>query len=287
MDTGFFMVSNHGVSSDLVNQVHQVSANFFTQPLETKRKSQVKTPNIGYLELYEEILGGVESKGDFKEGFDMPCYKHDDPFKVPDVPMWEEAMTEYRDHMILLCNRLTRALALSLDLPEKTMDYLTVDPYASLRLLHYPPSNSATRPADEGMASAPHSENELGAGAHTDYGLMTVVAQDQPGLQILTKNHGWIEAPFIPGSFVVNIGDIVPRLTNDLYTSSPHRVYNFSGTHRYSNVFFFDPAGTCEIDCLPSLRDPDGSSRYAPCTFSEHWQHMIEVTYRKQSDTAV
>jgi isopenicillin N synthase-like dioxygenase len=132
-----------------------------------------------------------------------------------------------------------RGVALSLGLAE---DYFasgyTADPTVLFRIFHYPP--------------APPASDDWGVGEHTDYGLLTLLAQDRHGGLQVRAGTGWIEAPPIPGTFVCNIGDMLDRLTGGLYRSTPHRVKNVSGRERLSFPFFFDPGWDAEVPPLPS-----------------------------------
>jgi isopenicillin N synthase-like dioxygenase len=139
-----------------------------------------------------------------------------------------------------------------------------------LRLLHYPP---APERAEAG---------QLGAGEHTDYGCVTLLATDGVGgLQVRTRDGDWLNAPHVPGAFVCNIGDCLMRWTNDIYVSTPHRVVSPSGQERFSVAFFLDPNPEAEISCLPGCATPDRPARYAPIRGDDFLTSRLSPTYAK------
>jgi isopenicillin N synthase-like dioxygenase len=144
-----------------------------------------------------------------------------------------------------------RGIALSLDLDAGYFaDGYTADPTVLFRIFHYPPS-------------APGAD-DWGVGEHTDYGLLTLLAQDANGGLQVRATDGWIDAPPVSGAFVCNIGDMLDRLTGGWYRSTPHRVRNLSGRDRLSFPFFLDPAFAAEVPPLPrrTASDPNGVSRW-------------------------
>jgi isopenicillin N synthase-like dioxygenase len=119
----------------------------------------------------------------------------------------------------------------------------------------------------------------VGCGAHTDWGAITVLAQDSSGLELRHADGHWIPAPVMPGAFIVNLGDMLARWTNDLYASTPHRVLNRSARDRYSAAYFFDPAFHTKVECLPTCRSAERPPRYPPVTSGEHLAEMHRRTH--------
>jgi isopenicillin N synthase-like dioxygenase len=227
---------------------------------------------------------------DLKEGFSIGIERGPDhPLVVAKVPrhgsnLWPNNADAFRNTtetyfaaVLDLGAHLMRLVAESLELPAAFFDEHFVEPNATLRMLHYPP-----HPA--GAAA-----NQLGCGSHTDWGAITLLAQDDcGGLEVQTPDGQWVRAEPIKNTFVVNIGDLLARWTNDLYKSTPHRVLNnVSGRDRYSLAAFYDPAYRAEIKCLPSCLRDGASPLYEPCTAGEHIQQMYFRTrglpYQKAS----
>lgn len=167
-----------------------------------------------------------------------------------------------------LAERLMRGIALLLDLPEDSFAEFCRDPLITLRLLHYPPQ-------PEGAA-----ENEKGAGAHTDFGGLTLLLQDEVrGLQVFDAASGeWIHAQPIPGAFVVNLGDMIAGRTNDRCRSTLHRVVNVSGRERYSVPFFFSGSPGRLVECLPTCLADGESPKYPPVTVEDHLRSSYDRT---------
>lgn len=144
--------------------------------------------------------------------------------------------------MTQLGHALMEGIALSLGLEGSYFaDRYTADPLILFRIFHYPP-----------QPSGPDASSVWGVGEHTDYGLLTILKQDDAGgLEVKSKS-GWIGAPPIPGTFVCNIGDMLDRMTGGHYKSTPHRVRNLSGRSRLSFPFFFDPNFNAEVKRIES-----------------------------------
>jgi isopenicillin N synthase-like dioxygenase len=285
-DTGFFYVKNHGVPDELVSAQLDWTRRFFELPQEAKRAIDIKNSKCmrGFEGMALQTLD-AGSPPDLKEGMmigrelgpDHPWLKanvpHQGPNQWPDgIPGFREQMEAYLDRVVLLGKHLMRCIALSVDLPEDWFDGGLRDYMSTLRLLHYPPhpSNAAF--------------NQLGAGAHTDWGSITLLLQDDcAGLEVQNAAGDWISATPIEGTFVVNLGDMVQRWTNDLYKSTMHRVLNnTSGRDRYSVPVFFNPDYFYRVECLPTCRSVTGEPKYAPCTVGEHIAEMFRRTYEKK-----
>ena len=186
-----------------------------------------------------------------------------------DLPGFEPTMAGYFEAMRRLAERLMKGIALSLDLSEDYFDTFKKDPVATLRLLHYPPQRKDAAP------------NEKGAGAHTDWGALTLLLQDEVGgLQVFDKNTDeWIHADPVPGTFVVNLGDALAHWTNDMYKSTLHRVVNASGRERYSVPYFYDGDADYEVVCIPKCLKPGEEPKYEPITVEGHLMNMYRKSY--------
>ena len=252
-ECGFFYITGHGVDEGLQRRLEHFSRRFFAQDLEAKMEIRMARGGRawrGYFPVGDELTSG---QPDLKEGVyfgaelgdDHPMTRAGVPMHGPNlfptkIPGFREAVLQYMAAMAVLGHALMRGIALSLDLDESYFaERYTGDPLILFRIFNYPAST--TRAAATGW----------GVGEHTDYGLLTILMQDESGgLQVKSQSR-WIEARPIPGSFVCNIGDMLDRLTGGLYRSTPHRVRNVSGRDRLSFPFFFDPNFNAEVEPLP------------------------------------
>jgi isopenicillin N synthase-like dioxygenase len=281
---GFFYVVNHGVLDALVARVFAESARFFAQSPEKKAEVAIEKSSChrGWFHVGGENLDPAKQKkdGDLKEGIKIgrdlgpehslvqaatPLHG---PNLWPDLPGWRTVMQEYYGAMEDLGHTLLQAFAGALGLDAAYFDNWLDAPMTTLGPLHYPPQKGHI------------TEAQLGAGAHTDYGCLTMLAQDNAGgLQVRNKAGAWIDAPPIPGSFVVNIGDMMERWTNGVFTSTLHRVINISGRERYSLPFFFDPDFSTPVECLATCLAPGEAPKYAPTTAGQHLLDMINASF--------
>lgn len=283
MAHGFFYVADHGVPEDLVAAQFAWAARFFALPEAEKAALDLRNSPArrGWEGIGAQTLD-LSAQPDRKESFYCgPDYPDDHPYiragltnyggnQWPALPGFREQMTAYMAATTALAERLMRALALSLSLPPDYFDRTMADPMLTLRMIRYPP-----HPAD---AAA----DVFGAGAHTDWGAITILAQDDlGGLEVQAADGSWMPATPIPGTFVVNLGDMIPRWTNGLYRSNMHRVINAnpSGRDRYSIPLFYSPNYHARIEAVPGSVPPGEAPRFAPCTAGEHLSEMYRKTY--------
>jgi isopenicillin N synthase-like dioxygenase len=283
-DIGFFTIVGHGVDATLVRRMYDVSREFFDLPAEDKQRVRRPKPeqSRGYIGLGEENLsyGVGRDTTDLKEFFaigpvDVPdeAYYHAPaayPSFAPNVwparPASLRAVyTDYYRAMERLAARLMRAFALALDLREDFFHDKTDRHISGIRVINYP---------DQPAAPAP---GQLRAGAHSDYGALTILkAENVPGgLEVLNRAGEWVAVAPVADSFVINLGDLMMHWTNDRWISTLHRVANpprdaALGSRRQSIVFFYQPNYDALIECLPGCCGPGHPAKYAPVTSGEH-----------------
>ncbi|KPI38210.1 putative iron/ascorbate oxido [Cyphellophora attinorum] len=270
---GFFQVTNHGIAQELQDAVFQQSKEFFNLTESTKSKySQANHPNkLGYEPLRSQNFE-KRTAGDLKEGFfigrDLPldhpyrqqnrihCGENVVPTELASPSTFAEVTKTYHKQMTALAESILSIIAETLGLPSTYFAPFTHEAGAVLRLLHYPPQPVNSDP------------NERGIGAHTDFGSITILMQDDVGgLQVFdAATNSWIDVQPTPGALVVNLGNVMMRWSNDRYISNLHRVINKSGKERYSVPFFYSGKPDFEIGCLPGCEDEDGTCKYEPVT---------------------
>jgi isopenicillin N synthase-like dioxygenase len=288
-ETGFFYIRNHSVPDDLVAGQFAWARRLFDLPLSDKLALHMKhsPTRAGYEPIGGQVLdsqedGSEPGPADLKESFYIGVETTDGLLLDREhigfghnqwpasLPGFREQMLAYQAAMRTVADHLLGVIALSLDLPEAYFASLFDEPARTVRLIKYPPQPSDAR------------TNQLGAGAHTDWGGITVLAQDDiGGLEVQNVAGDWIEAPPIPGTFVVNLGDLMARWTNDLYRSNLHRVKNNDrqGRDRYSVPFFYSPRRLARIECLPTCNSAEHPPKYAPVTTAEHMDEMFRKSY--------
>ena len=263
---GFFYVTGHGVDAASVRRLETLSHEFFALDEADKMQWRMALGGRawrGYFRLGGEL---TSAKPDWKEGLYLGTELPDDHPTVvartpvhgrnlfPDVDGLKGAILDYMNAVTELGHRLMEGIALSLGLDAGFFhDRYTADPLILFRLFNYP-----TQPVPAGVVAP------WGVGEHTDYGLLTILHQDDVGGLAVHTPQGWIDAPPIAGSFVCNIGDMLDRMTGGLYRSTPHRVIrNTSGRDRLSFPLFFDPnfeARVQRIDGLSGATATDDSA---------------------------
>ena len=249
---GFFYIRGHGVPVGLQERLEDLSHALFALPAADKARIAMAHGGRawrGWFPFEGELTSGVPDR---KEGFyvgaelptDDPRVRAGTPLHGPNLfptslPELGPVILEYLDVMTALGHALMRGIGLGLGLEGDWFDrHLTADPLILFRIFRYPPETGL---ADPGW----------GVAEHTDYGLLTILAQDAcAGLEVHAPS-GWIEAPPLPGTFVCNLGDMLERMTGGRYRSTPHRVRNAAGVDRVSFPFFFDPAWDSEVLPVP------------------------------------
>ena len=241
---GFFYIKGHGISEILQQQLIEISQAFFELPEEQKMQISMDKGGRawrGFFPVKGELTSG---KPDLKEGVyfgeELPSTHPKVIAKTPmhgqnlfpsEFPELKPVVLEYIEKLTELAHHLMRGISFSLGLKENYFEEnFTYNPLTLFRIFHYPPTNSKAK-----------LEAPWGVGEHTDYGMFTILKQDEVGGLQVKSNKQWIKAPYVKGTFVCNIGDMLDKLTEGYYVSTPHRVLNETGKERYSFPFFFDP----------------------------------------------
>jgi len=282
-EVGFLYLTRHGIPDDAIIYIFEQSQQFFSLPLEEKNKIAWSSEfsNRGYVGMERERLDETKP-GDLKEAFNVG--KEVSPEEaganaalvLNQWPVGQEefrqAVTAFFDQCAAAAARVFQAFAIALDMPESFI----VDRHQShnytLRLLHYPPLEVVPKPG------------QIRAGAHSDYGTLTLLFQDDVGgLEVQTATGEWISAPSIPGAILINTGDLTQRWSNDVFRSTKHRVAlptgEKAGRDRYSIAFFCQPDAEAEIVCFPSCQSPDNPPRYGPIKSGEYLLSRLQATY--------
>jgi isopenicillin N synthase-like dioxygenase len=277
-EVGFLYLTNHGIAAGLVDAAMAEARRFFALPDARKMAIHIaKSPaHRGYFPYFGENNDPKNAR-DLKEGFDIardvaaddPRVLAGKPLHGPnvwpeDVPGFRETIETYYAALTRLAGQLMEAFALSLHLPQAYFHAMLDEAMGALRLLHYPPQPPA---AEAGV---------VGTGSHTDYGCLTILAQDAVGgLQVRNSAGEWVAAPPVPGAFVVNIGDQMARWTNGFFASTFHRVANLSGQARYSIPCFVGANPDTVIQALPSCTGPNNPPKFEPVVAGEYVSTLI------------
>ena len=275
---GFGYIINHGIEKTLIEQLFQVSKQFHSQPLSEKMRVALDHNHRGYIAINTSTdvnskLADVK-KPNQSESFmmmredksELPDVYLSGPNQWPKLENFKEVLEKYTLNMTKLGRNLMRLALLSSGVKDLSVMQSLDTPTIWLRLLHYPPI-SKNSPSDL-----------YGSAPHTDFGCLTILAQDEiGGLQVQTREGEWIDVPKLEGSFVVNVGDMLSRYTNGLLRSTPHRVINKSGKERFSCPFFFDPHTNAVVQPLKGT----GKPKFSPINFGEFLREELEASYEK------
>jgi|SRR6266702_4166378 len=289
-EIGFFTIVGHPIQQTALDDLFAVAREFYDLPDNEKFTYAPPKGTImrGYVPIESQNLArsrGVEAPPDLRECFSIgrvdpmlnqPIAAHPaalffEPNIWPRHPARFRTVNEaYYRRMESLARDLMRLFALGLGLQEDFFDPYIDDHFATLNMNHYPP---LTRPTSDG---------QFRAGAHSDFGSLTILAQTAGagGLEVLNKQGQWLRIPPQPEAFVINIGDLMARWTNDRWRSTVHRVSNpavdrAATDRRQSITFFFHPNYDAAIECLPTCRLADDAPRYAPTKAGEYMRQRL------------
>ena len=273
--SGFLVLQNPDVPSSLRAQVFDMAGKFFNDPVSENQKSSIlNTPHYrGWAASGVESLDETQAEIDTKETFNVGLeLAPDDPRVIkgeafrganqwPDIPKFRETLLAYYDAAQAQGLEILSLIAEDLGLPPDHFTPLFDDPLSALRLLRYPPARGLP--------------NEIGAGAHTDYGAITLLMTDgEPGLQVRPRGGEWMDVPSVENAFIVNIGDCMMRWSNDIYVSTPHRVLPPKNTRR-SVAFFVEANPDTLVQALPNT----GAAKYPPIRAADYLQSRLDATY--------
>jgi isopenicillin N synthase-like dioxygenase len=289
---GFVIVVNHGIAPELTDGIVEQARRFHASPMTEKLKVATSRGRgsgfTGYLPSGEYQVKTSEvndnDQPDLNEAFFMDRERAPDdpevlagrlfrePNKWPDnLPGFREFLLLYWEAMERFSQRLLPVFATALDLRPDHFERAFVDAQCVLRLSHFPPTR--------------YHENQFGLAPHTDANFFTVLPQaNVEGLYIRPQGRDWIKAPRIPGSFVINAGDMCRRWTNDRFLSTQHLAINLTERHRYSTPFFYTPHIDWPIACLPTCVEPGNPPKYPPITYGEYRVWWLNTNYGANID---
>ena len=287
---GFFYMAGHGVPQAVIDAAFEASREFHALPLADKMRLKLNENNIGYLPVNQSMQRASTvhkaTKPNYNESFFI---SHDRSADHPDVvagkPLrgrnqWPEGRERMRAAMLLYMKtlegvgeRMLPVLARSLDMPAGHFaPFFENEAHINVRFLHYPPQDT-------------DDDEQFGQGPHTDNSFITMLArEDVPGLAVRLPSGEWLAPPVIPGTLLVNLGNMMKRWSNDRFLSTPHGVLNDSGSERYSIAFFYSPNPASTIECLPSCTRPGDPPRYPPAVYRDLILDFYNANYFHRKD---
>jgi isopenicillin N synthase-like dioxygenase len=282
-NVGFLYAVNHGVPQAVIDRGFAASRRFHALPLEEKLRLSLNENNIGYMPMNASMQAASTvhkaTKPNQNESFFISHDRAaDHPDVVAGIPLrgrnqWPEGLPGLREDMMAyfhalrgMCDRMLPGFAVALGMPSDYFaPFFANEAHINLRFLHYPPQEDL-------------SENTFGTAPHTDNSFMTALARtDVPGLAVRLPSGEWFAPPVIPGTFLINLGNMMRRWSNDRFLSTPHGVINESGTDRYSIAYFHSPNPASVIECLPSCVSTDNPARYPAAVYRD----LVMEFYRK------
>ena len=267
-EIGFFVVTGHGVGAAATDRLYHAARDFFDLP-DLEKRALVGAPGhlggVGFAPLGAEALAatkGHASPGDIKESLNFGPRLPGGPWPSSGL---RDAFAAYFAEMERLAHVLRRIFCAAIGLAEDHFEADFVGHLSALRVINYPAQTETPAPG------------QLRAGAHTDYGFMTILRSEAVpgGLQVQRRDGVWLDAPAVEDGYVINIADAFMRWTNDAWVSTPHRVANppaaARGTARRQSIpYFVNPSGTALIQCLPQFVPAGQSAKYPPISFGDY-----------------
>lgn len=280
---GFAYVTGHWIAPDLIHGVFEASRRFHALPLAKKMAVALDRNHRGFIPIdtstdRNSTLAEVTKPNQSESFMMMREAGPDDPDvragvflagsnQWPELEGFRAAATAYHDALAGFSMRIMGAMLRSVGADPAEASPMFRRPTTWLRLLHYPPRPDA--PGDL-----------YGSAPHTDFGAITVLAQDDiGGLQVMTPDGDWIDAPPVPGTFVLNVGDMLHRMTHGALRSTPHRVVNRTGSERYSCPFFFDPSAASVVGPLGSVPEHLRQETFQPVHFGDFLRRELGASY--------
>ena len=287
---GFFYVAGHGVPQAFIDDAFQASREFHAITLEEKLALKINENNIGYLPVNQSMQRHSTvhkaTRPNFNESFFISHDRGaDHPDAVAGTPLrgknqWPDGhermratMVRYMKAMEALGERTLPVLARALDMPaDHFAPFFRDEAHITTRFLHYPPQET-------------DDDEQFGQGPHTDNSFITFLArEDTPGLAVRLPNGEWLAPPVIPGTFLVNLGNIMKRWSNDRFLSTPHGVVNDSGRDRYSIAFFYSPNVASAIETLPGCVSDTNPARYPRAVYRDLILEFYNANYFHRKD---
>ena len=298
-EIGFLVLGGHDLPEKLLAKMHDMSDAYFGLPFWEKMRHKLPADRLrGYSPQEAHSLAysmNEDTPTDLRESWNMGPFDH--PFDEyhfgeagaryfppniwPDQPEnMRQLCEEYYREMEKLAGNLMRIFALALDLEEDFFEAKIDKHITCLCINYYPPQPEAPK------------KKQMRGGAHCDYGSLTIVHTDTDigGLQVHRKDGEWETVPYIPGTFAVNIGDLMADWTNDQWVSTLHRVTNppreAAHLSKTSLLFFHQPNYDAEVECLPHCHSPDNPPKHAPTTSGEHIMAKFEKLRAPEFESA-
>jgi isopenicillin N synthase-like dioxygenase len=276
-EAGFFYIRNHGVPQRLIDEAFRVAREFFQSALEDKNTVRITEEKRGYIEPYTGIMK-LSTKKDFRETFlwgrEFDPETLDELKTVPLIgpnqwpaflPEMKPVLNAYFEACVAVGRRVLRAFALAMEIDQEYFAASFDKCIARGSALYYPP-----QPESLG-------EDQFGIGAHTDWGVLTLLYQDDVGgLQVRSGDGEWVTARPVPGTFVVNVGDCLEQWTNKRLLSNQHRAVNSSDRHRQSIAVFVDP--NFDTPVIPAVHEGE-TPHYEPTTCGEQVMESFRKAY--------